>query len=447
MFASLLLATVLQTNSADAVTVKRLHDRGLTELGAYSYLSELTTQIGGRPAGSPEAAQAVEWAERSMKAAGLVNVRRVPCKVPHWVRGNRERASFTDANGVGSSLSVAALGGSIGTLGRGVDGDVVMVKSLAEVAKLGEKVRGKIVFYNRPFDQTLQSTFAMYGAAGDQRFAGPALAAKFGAAGVFVRSLTSATDDAPHTGATRFPKDGPFAPCAALGIRSATQLEDALRRGPVKAHLELSCKSLPEVDSASVVGDIPGAEHPDEVIVVGGHLDSWDLGQGAHDDGAGVTQSIEAGRLLVSLGIKPKRTIRIVAFMDEEFGGRGAEAYAAEAKANTKEKPYAGIESDSGGFMPRTFGVAEPMTARLRAWQPLLQTFGIERVTSGGGGADVGPLAALGAITIGLEPDDARYFDYHHSRNDTLDKVHPRELEMGALAMASLAWLISEKGF
>ncbi|MES1147124.1 MAG: M20/M25/M40 family metallo-hydrolase [bacterium] len=420
----------------------RILRRGYTDLGAYHMLEELCTKVGARLSGSPEAARAVLWAEGTMNKAGFDTVFQVPCMVPHWVRGNVEKATVVGQSG--ASINAVALGMSPGTSGDGVTAEVIEVHSLQEVADLGDKVKGKIVFYNRPFDVTLPSTFEMYGTAGDQRFAGPGVAGKAGAVGALVRSMSCALDDVPHTGTTNF-GDNPAIPSMALGLRSADRLSEMLKKGPVRVNIKLSCQTLPDAPSASVVGEIKGSEKPDEVIVIGGHLDSWDKGQGAHDDGTGVTGAIEALRLIKVLGLKPKRTIRAVAFMNEENGGRGAAAYADMVKKSGL-KPYAGIESDSGGFMPRAFGADPEVATQIQSWQPLLRPFGIDYIQTGGGGADIGPLKSLGASLFGLEPADARYFDYHHSDNDTIDKVNPREHEMGAMAMAMLAWLLSEEG-
>lgn len=428
---------LLATQLSDHEKVRdALMKRGLSDLGAYRMLSQLCTEIGPRISGSPQAAKAVEWADRTMRANQADSVFQVACMVPHWVRGSVEEVQVVG----GPKLNACALGNSPGT--EGITAEVVEVHSLAEVKP--EKVKGKIVFYNRPFDETLRTTFEMYGRAGDQRFVGPAVAAKAGAVGALVRSMTSAMDDQPHTGTTRF-GDGPTVPCAALGRMSADRLSTLLKKGPVQVDLKLSCQTLADEPSASVVGEIRGSAHPDEVIVIGGHLDSWDKGQGAHDDGAGVTEAMEALRLIKALGLKPKRTIRAVAFMDEENGGRGAAAYAKFVR-DSGVKPYAAIESDSGGFMPVGFGVDRNKVGKVFAWQPLLEPFGIYKFTPGGGGADVGPLGEQGAVLFGLTPVDSRYFDYHHSHNDTLDKVNPREVEFGAMSMAMLAWLISEEG-
>ncbi len=425
-------------------TGDRIREEGLRNPQAFGFLRELTKGIGGRLSGSPQAAKAVEWGERRMRELGFENVHLVPCKVPHWVRGKPEKATLM-VGGHSESLSVCALGGSVGTPRGGISAEVVEVQSLAEATALGDRAKGKIVFFNRRMDPTLLNTFAAYGGAVDQRTQGASVAAKVGAVAVVVRSMSTADDDAPHAGAMGYSADAPKIPAAALSTLAANRLTAALRDDPhAQVKLEMSCETLPDVDSANVVGELRGSEKPDEVIVMGGHLDSWDLAEGAHDDGAGVTQSLEALYLLKRLGLHPKRTIRVVFFMNEENGSRGAQAYALVAKT---EKHIAGIESDSGGFAPRFFGVggSDETVAKVRSWLPELSTVGIERIEKGGGGADVGPLSKYGAVTIGLEPESARYFDYHHSRNDTLDKVNPRELQLGAVAMALLAWRLSEE--
>ena len=439
MFAVIAGLALLQQTTPTDQTVINIRNKGLTELGAHAMLTDLTTNVGGRVSGSPEAAKAVKWVEKQLKNMGAVNVREVACMVPHWTRGKHELATMN-----GKPLSVCALGMSIGTPKRGITAEVVEVHSLKEAESLGARGKGKIVFYSRPFDPKLVSTGAAYGGANDQRFSGAASAAKCGAVAVLVRSMTLAKDDAPHTGAMQY-GSGTKIPAAALGIQSAERLSQAIQKGRTKVHLELSCQNLPDAPSANVLGEIRGSEFPDEVIVMGGHLDSWDLGRGAHDDGAGVTAALEALRLIKGLGLKPKRTIRVVAWMNEENGGRGAKAYF-EYASKAKEKHFAATESDSGGFMPRRFGASAEVVEKLRAWEPYFHDFGIEKFVAGGGDADNGPLKSLGTLLFALQPDDQRYFDYHHSRNDTIDKVHPRELEFGAISMAVLSWLLSERG-
>jgi Zn-dependent M28 family amino/carboxypeptidase len=411
-------------------------------------LRELTGKIGARVSGSPQAAAAVQWGKRTLESKGFANVHLETVMVPHWVRGKGERAMLISPNKARKvPLSILALGGSPATPTGGITAEVIEVHSLDEVKELGEKVKGKIVFYNRPMNPTFPSTFDAYGDAGDQRFSGPAVAAKAGASAVLVRSLTFALDDVPHTGATVLAKGGPNVPSAAVSTIGANLLSEKLKQSPnIRVQLTLNCQTLPDVESANVVGEIVGSELPGEVIVVGGHLDSWDVGQGAHDDGAGVVQSIEAVSLMKRLGLRPKRTVRVVLFMDEENGGRGAAGYAAAPRPG--EKCIAGMESDSGGFAPRGFGVdGKPeVVNNIARWAYLLETIGADKIAPGGADADVEPLIAKGAVGIGLIPESQRYFDYHHSHSDTIDKVNPRELELGAIAMSILLYVIAQEG-
>lgn len=434
--ALLVLSAALLPVSPEA-DAERLLARGMKDLGAYSLLRELT-EIGPRLSGSAGSLNAIQWGARRMKELGFSNVRLVPCMVPHWVRG------VESATMEGAPLRVCALGGSVGTAQRGVEAEVIEVRSLSQCLKLGDRAKGKIIFFNRPMD-TKAHPLAAYGGAVDQRTQGASAAARVGAVAVLVRSMSTAQDDFPHTGALRYAEDAPKIPAAALGIQSADRLSNRVARGPVKVHLELGCRTLPDQPSFSVAGDLTGSEKPEEIIVVGGHLDSWDLGRGAHDDGSGCAQSLEALRLIRVCGLKPKRTIRAVLFMNEENGLRGATAYAAEERG---EKHIVGIESDSGGFAPESFGLTgtPAQLAKARGWLPLLKYTGIQRIDEGGGGADVGPLRNKGAATIGLEPIATYYFHYHHARSDTLDKVDARDLENGAVAMAILAFQISQFG-
>jgi carboxypeptidase Q len=436
-----------------AITSTSVDDRtdalrraGLRELGAFSILQDLTSRIGARPAGPPAAARAVEWGKETMNRLGFQNVHLVECMVPHWVRG-REEALLVAPGSSQERLSMCALGMSPATPDQGLTAEVIEVPSVDAIKNLGNRAIGKIVFINQGFDPTLVSTFAQYGGAVGARISGPAEAAKLGAAAVLVRSMTTEPDDVPHTGTTAF-GDGPKIPAAALSVVAADRLSATLQKGPASVKLTMTCRLLPDEPSADVVGEIVGTERPDDVIVMGGHLDSWDKGRGASDDGAGLAHSLEALHLIQELGWKPKRTIRVVLFMDEENLGRGAEAYKAYA-AKSLDHHLAAIESDAGGFAPRSMACSLPaaVVSKMDAWQTALSTFECDKLTGGGGGgADVSPLAALGAATFGLNPESQRYFDYHHSDKDTIDKVNPRELELGAMTMAMLAWLISEEG-
>jgi Zn-dependent M28 family amino/carboxypeptidase len=423
-----------------------LKDNALKQLGAYHMLEELSGGIGPRIAGSENAAKAVDWAKQKMESLGFEHVRLLPCMVPHWVRGSVEKCEVVGSTDPGAKLTCCALGQSLGTPDQGIDAGVIEVHSLKEAQALGEKAKGKIIFFNRPFDSTKVQTFEAYGMAGDQRFGGPAVAAKLGAAAALVRSMTADHDDVPHTGVTDFPSGAPKIPAAALSLVAADYLSDYLKQhAEAQVHLTLSCTSLPDVLSYDVIGDLPGTTGRNEVVLMGGHLDSWDKGRGAHDDGAGVVHSLEALRLLHDMGWKPKRTIRVVLWMDEEQEGKGAEAYFNFVKGYS-EKPVAAIESDSGGFAPRSFGSSLNLAQvrKLSRFVPLFQSYELQSIDANGEtGADVEPLAKLHVPLFGLVVESQRYFNYHHSEKDTIDKVDPRELELGAIDMALLAWILA----
>jgi len=345
-------------------------------------------------------------------------------------------------------LSVCALGRSIGTPKGGIIAGVVEVHSFDELTALGRKAQGKIIFYNRPMDPELPNTFAAYVGAVDQRSRGAIEAAKAGGVAALVRSMTLALDDVPHTGAMGYQDSVPKVPAAAVSTVGANALSRILAEDPdAQLFLELSCETLPDVESANVVGELRGSERPNEIIVVGGHLDAWDKGSGAHDDGSGCVQAIEAINLLRKIGITPKRTIRAVMFMNEENGTRGAKAYPV-APEREGEMHVAAIESDRGGFAPRGIDVQGDSTvlAKVKTWQPLFELLSAGRIEEGYGGVDIQPLASEGVPSFGLDPENHRYFDYHHSDNDRIDKVNSRELEMGAIVEALLCYLISEDG-
>jgi carboxypeptidase Q len=413
---------------------------------SYENLYDLCTKIGNRISGSPQAARAVEWAEKKMEEYGFDNVHLEPVMVPHWVRGPVEEAYLLLPSGKREKLNISALGGTIGTPPGGITAGVVEVKSFDELQRLGDKAKGKIIFFNRPMDRTLISTFAAYGGAVDQRGRGAVMAARAGGVAALVRSMTTRLDDSPHTGSMGYGDSLKKVPGVAISTRGAEYLSRLLAQGiPIRIQLKLSAKTLPDVESANVIGELRGTVKPEEVIVIGGHLDSWDVGQGAQDDGAGCIQSIEALRILKKLGLKPKRTIRAVMFMNEENGLRGGIAYA--AKDRPGEKQIAAIESDEGGFSPRGFGISDSLTyTKIAPWAPLLSSFGADRINLGGGAADISPLAKKGVPLISLEVDTQRYFDYHHSANDNLGAVNERELALGAAAMAILAYTIAQEG-
>jgi carboxypeptidase Q len=435
-----------QLQPYDSIAVA-LFRKALEDNRAYEMLYELTTTIGHRLSGSPQAAQAVEWSRKTMERLGFDRVWLEPVMVPRWVRGTEEAATVL-ASGTRKAipLNITALGGSIGTSPEGITAEVVEVKSFEELRALGEKAKGKMVFFNRPMERSLFNTFEAYGRAVNQRSRGAIEAARVGGVAALVRSMTTRIDNFPHTGAMGYVDTIPKIPAAAISTKDAELLSKLLAEEKrVTVQLRLSAHTLPDVESANVIGELRGTEKPEEVIVLGGHLDSWDKGQGAHDDGAGCVQAIEALRLLKELGLKPKRTIRAVMFMNEENGLRGGLAYA--EKARPGEKHLAAMESDAGGFTPRGFGVGDSSAhAKLVKWAPLFAPIGADRITLGGGGADIAPLARKGVPPIGLTVDSHRYFDYHHSDNDTIEAVNERELALGAAMMAILAYVIAQEG-
>ncbi len=368
-----------------------------------------------------------------------------PVMVPHWVRGEKEEAFFTSSNEK-FNVPICALGGSVATQTDGVLGEVIEVQSLEEAEQLGEKLRGKIVFFNRPFDDALLLTFKAYGGCVDQRGGGAKVVGKFGALGAIVRSMTHSIDDFPHTGAMSYGdlEENQKIPTAAISTKSANLLSEKLKENPsLKFYFKQSCKTLPDAPSFNVIGEITGSEFPDKYITVGGHLDSWDLGDGAHDDGTGIVQSIEVLRLLKLNNIQPKHTIRVVLFMNEENGLRGGKKYAEEAK-NNNENHIAALESDSGGFTPRgfSFDINSENYDLFMSWKPLLAPYGLHDFDKGHSGADIGPLKNETISLFGYRPDSQRYFDYHHASTDTFDKVNKRELELGAASMTSLVYLL-----
>lgn len=438
------------SQNKDSLAIRQIYTETLTRGQAYAQLEYLCKKIGGRLSGSPEAAAAVEFTRYIMDTMKLDNVFLQPVMVPHWVRGEKEFAKILNSKQIGEQeVKVCALGNSVGTGKGGITAKVVEVKNFDELRALGkDKVSGKIVFFNRPMDATKFNTFEAYGGASEQRGAGPSEAAKLGAVGVVVRSLASNIDDFPHTGGTRYQFVRQI-PAVAISTKGAELLSGLLKNDTTLLfHFQTNCQMLPDVLSYNVIGEIKGSEKPEEIIVVGGHLDSWDLAEGAHDDGTGCMQSIEVLRIFKVLNIKPKRTIRAVMFMNEENGLRGGLEYAKVA-LEKNQKHIAAIESDRGGFTPREFttDASKEILKKMQVWTPLFESYGISAIKQGGGGADISPLRNQNTVLIGYVPDSQRYFDLHHTAQDTFDKVNPRELALGAGAMAALVYMISEYGF
>lgn len=440
----------------DSLIIRRIADEILKNSKAYDNLHHLTKQIGARLAGSQGMVKAEQWGLKVMEASGADKAWLQECKVPHWVRGAKDEAGITSftptAEGIGKTkaerkLDVIALGNSIGTGPKGIVDNVVLINSFEELDAKKDLVNGKIVFYNYKFNPTYVNTFWAYRDAGKYRGQGPSNAAKYGALAVIVRSMTLSTDNHPHTGATSYDTAYAKIPAVAIGLKDADILADMLEKGKVSVFIRTNGKFLPDTIGHNVIGELKGSEFPNEIITIGGHLDSWDNCEGAHDDGAGCVQTMEVLRALKAVGYKPKRTIRFVLFANEENGLRGGEKYAAEAKEKGEKHVFA-LESDAGGFTPRGFGfsVSDEQFKKIAAWRELIAPYGAGDFAKGGGGADIGPLKGLGAGLAGLNPDTQRYFDIHHARSDVFEAVNKRELELGAVNMAALIYLIDKYG-
>lgn len=419
-------------------------NEALTDRTAYNNLEYLCKNTKGRLAGSTQAEKAVEYTRQALINAGADTVWLQKVPVPHWVRGTEKCQTISAVFGK-KDLAITALGLSVGTDGKGITSGIVEVHDFQELKNIGSKgITGKIVFFNRPFDNKQVNTFSGYGGAVNQRTMGASEAAKFGAAAVIVRSMNPFIDNFPHTGVMHYVDSINKIPAVAVSTADAELLSQWLKGDPlIKVRLISACKNLPDTWSYNVIGEVRGASKPNEFITVGGHLDAWDNGEGAHDDGGGCVQAIEMIRIFKKLGIRPKRTVRAVMFMNEEISSTGGKTYAAEAKRKG-EIHYAALESDRGVMSPRgfSFDADSIRLGKLQTLSSLFLPFNIRDFDRGGGGSDISPLKALGALQIGYIPDSQRYFSFHHSANDTFDKVNIRELQMGSAAIASLIYLI-----
>ncbi len=435
--------------SEDSIMIKKIADEVLTNGRAYENLRFLCKKIGPRLSGSPQAQKAVEATALMLKEAGADTVYLQPCMVPHWVRGIKEKGFIQVAGKPIYPLHLCSLGNSLGTGKKGINAGVVEVKSFKELDQLGTAIiKGKIVFFNFEMNPTYVHTFRAYGESGLSRWAGPSKAASYGAIGAMIRSLASNTDDFPHTGVMAYNDSFPKIPAVAISTNDAEWLSRQLKlKMVVTASFTNTSTMLADTVSYNVVGEIRGKEFNKEIITVGGHLDSWDLAEGAQDDGAGVMQSIEVLRAIKAVGIQPKRTLRAVMFMNEENGGRGGEKYLELAEKNNETHLFA-LESDEGGFTPRGFRLEmnEPQLSKVAQWKNLFYPYGVYDLSAGGSGSDVGPLKKIGASLAGLNPDSQRYFDVHHASTDVFENVSKRELHLGALNMAALVYLIDKYG-
>lgn len=445
----IILLPFLLTAQTHEANIKRIFDETLTNSPVYENLRVLCKKIGSRLSGSPEAAAAVEYTKQLMESYGFDTVYLQPVMVPHWVRGAKEVVRVVNSEKFGSfDMTCTALGNSIGTGSGGVLAEVIEVSGIQEVNELGNKVKDKIVFYNGKMDPTLINNFKAYGGAVGQRASGASEAAKFGAKAVIIRSVTNRQDDIPHTGSLRYNPKMPQIPALAITTNAADKLSALLKdQKDLRIYLESYGQQLEDVLSYNVIGEIKGGEIPEEIIAIGGHLDSWDVGEGAHDDGGGCMQAIEVLRTFKALGWKPKRTLRAVMWMNEENGLRGGREYARVAKEKG-ENHIAAIESDAGSFRPLGFSSSGEQAQRdkLQSWKDYFLPYGVWSFDQNGGGADIGPLRDQGTLLIGLRPSTQRYFIYHHTPADVFEAVDKRELELCAATMTALVYLLDREG-
>ncbi|MBE7640472.1 M20/M25/M40 family metallo-hydrolase [Salegentibacter sp. BLCTC] len=434
----------------DSIKIRQFYNAALVKGQAYKWLDHLSNSIGGRLSGSLNAQRAVEFTKAELEDLGLDKVWLQPVMVPKWTRGAREHAYIQTGPGMTTEVNITALGGSVATSPGGLKARVLEVNGIEDLENYKADIKGKIVFYNRPMKPELIQTFEAYGGCVDQRYSGAEAAAKYGAVGVIVRSLSHKIDEYPHTGSMSYgdlPNDKRI-PAAAISTKDAEYLSGILKlKKDLEFYYKLSSENHGEVQSYNVIGEITGSEFPEEFIVVGGHLDSWDLGDGSHDDGAGVVQSMEVLRLFKETGYKPKRSIRVVLFMNEENGLRGGNKYAEIAHSKNENHIFA-LESDAGGFTPRgfSFEADDAQFAQIESWKPLFKPYLIHYFERGGSGADIGPLKKGDIVLAGLRPDSQRYFDHHHAATDTFEHVNKRELELGAATMTSLIYLVDKYG-
>ena len=442
----LFISKILLSQSEVEKNIQILFNKSLTDGKSYEWLDHLSNKIGGRLSGSLNSQRAIEWSKNELENLGLDKVYLQPVMVPKWIRGTFEYANIETSPGNTINVPVCALGGSISTPLGGLRANVIEVKTFDELFEKKNEIEGKIVFFNRAMRADLVNTFEAYSEAVNQRLQGAEIAARFGAVGVIVRSLNLKLDDQPHTGTMSY-GNLPLSkriPAASISTNGAELLSSMLSLNKnLKFYLKQNCKNLPDVKSYNVIGEIKGIEFPNEIMIVGAHLDSWDLGDGAHDDGAGVVQSMEVPRLLKKINYKPKRTLRIVLFINEENGQRGAIKYSQESKIKNENHVFA-IESDAGGFTPKGFSVDsnDDKFKIISNWSKYFKPYFVHYFEKGGSGADISYLKNEENVLVGFRPDSQRYFDYHHSENDVFSSVNKRELELGAASIVSLIYLV-----
>lgn len=424
----------------DLVAASTLRQRGLADDTGWRLVESLTTEVGPRSAGSPGDAAAVAWATREMQRLGFANVRTMDVTVPHWVRGD---AQFAVISPWPQPMPVLALGGSVGTGAEGIEAEAVMVSDVAALSALpAGAVKDRIVFFTNRMERTQDGSG--YGKAVAVRATGPAVAGSLGALGVVIRSVSTSDDRFPHTGATRYRDDAPRIPAFALSNPDADALERQFASGkPVRLRLWSTSRDLPPARSANVIGEIPGTDRAAEIVLLGAHLDSWDPGVGALDNGAGVAITMGALNLIRQAGLQPRRTIRVVLFANEEFGTSGSKAYVAEHQADA-QRHVLGFEADFGaGPVWRLSSRVNP--AQLPAVDQMFRALAPFKLARGGneaaGGADLDGLAKLGMPILSPDLDGTKYFDVHHTADDTLARVDPAALRQSVTAFAISAWL------
>lgn len=438
------LTVVGQELPSDAnKVIKSLYTEALGEQQGYQWLKYMCEEIGPRPSGSEAANEAARWTMQQMLDAGADTAWLQEVEVPKWYRG--KEWSKANAGGEWVDLPTTALGGSVATPKEGITAEVIEVGSFEELEALGkEKIHGKIVFYNTYMDHSLISTFNAYGGAVKYRWAGAMEAVKYGAVATVMRSVTLLRDDLPHTGAMSYGDSEEKIPSAAISWQAADELAEMLKAGtPVQLELFLDCGVQGTAINYNMIADFKGSEKPEEIMLVGGHIDSWDLGQGAQDDGAGCAHAMQVPSLMKSVGYLNKRTIRVVLWANEEFGLDGAKEYARWAREQGVHH-WVAMESDGGGDVPRGFGIGadDARIEQLRAYKSLLVPYGLHVMAKGGGGADLSPLRGHDDFFIGYRPESQRYFDFHHSARDRIDAIHPRSLEMGSASMSALFYIL-----
>ena len=426
-----------QTDIAAAyrTTADRLIDRALRDSAAYERISELVDRFGARFSGTPELEHAIDWVLAEMKKDGLVNVRGEPVMVPRWVRGQESLALVEPRP---KKMAMLGLGGSIATPAGGITAEALVVGSFDELRAKAAQAKGRIVVYDVPFTS--------YGETVVYRTTGAIEASKVGAVASLVRSVTPYSQQTPHTGAMRYDPAIKAIPHAAITVEDTELLHRMQNRGQrIVLHLEMNAQTLPDVQSRNVVAELRGRELPDEIVVFGGHIDSWDVGQGAMDDAGGVVVAWEALRLMKELGLQPRRTIRVVGWTNEENGTRGGTGYRDAHRADV-DKHVLAIESDAGVFKPSGFSFtgSDAAFATVQQVAKLLERIGAGGMTRGGGGADIGPIMELGVPGMGLDVDETKYFWHHHTEADTIDKLDPREVALCVATMAVMAYVIAD---